>query len=57
VLEIEQAVWDAFADAAAARERGEQLLLVAFRAGVPVKRLVALSGLSKSTVYRILSGS
>ena len=43
MLEIEQAVWDAFADAAAARERGEQLLLVAFRAGVPVKRLVALA--------------
>lgn len=56
VHEIEHAVRDAFADAAAARHRGEQLLRLAYRAGIPVARLVELSGLSKSTVYRILSG-
>lgn len=55
VTEIEQAVADAFADAARARDRGVQLLRLAHRAGVPVTRLVALSRLSKSSIYRILA--
>lgn len=53
--EIELAVRDAFRDAGAARRSGEQLLRLAYQAGVPVTRLVELSGLSKSSVYRILS--